>query len=874
MPAIRKFVVTPNLPEPLQPLLDIARNIWWSWNIEAISLLRRVDAELWDENEGNPVAVLGALSAERVAELEKDSAFLAHLERVKGDLDRYLNMPSWFASENKDIKNHRIGYFSLEFGLHESLPLYSGGLGILAGDHLKSATDLGLPLVGVGLAYQYGYFRQYLNHDGWQMEDYPVNDFYNMSMSQEMDADGNAVIIEVHYPGRLVKASIWRIQVGRNPLFLLDTNLPENRPEDRELTSKLYSGDNDMRIRQEILLGIGGLRALVTLGLEPTVCHLNEGHSAFLALERINLLMKNKNLSYEEAFEVVRASNVFTTHTPVPAGNDHFHPDLVRTYLTPKADEIGIGIDRLMELGRMDPSDKSETFCMTVLALRLSRFSNGVSELHGSVSRHMWQGVWPGVPDKEIPISHVTNGIHTRSWLCSEIARLYDRYLGPRWHEEPTNRTLWDRVDLIPDGELWRAHERMRERLVGFVRRRLRRQMKARGANQTWIKQASDVLDPEALTIGFARRFATYKRAALILKDTERLSRILNNPERPVQLIFAGKAHPKDHPGKEVIRQLVHLAQQDEFRNRIVFVEDYNIEVGRYLVQGVDVWLNNPRRPLEASGTSGMKVPPNGGINLSILDGWWVEGYHQDNGWAIGGGEDFDDQAYQDEVESTDLLDLLENEIVPTFYDRGNDDIPHEWAQIMKNSMRTVNAEFNTNRMVEEYAQRFYISCMHNADRLTGGDYSGAKDLAVWRRNMKENWDSLVINCVENPPSEGSPMGSSLKIDATLKLGKLPKDEVLVEVYHGLLDASGNITDGETATLFSSEEGKDGLTHFTGNISCRRAGRRGFTVRAVPRKEGYPLDRFETGLVTWWEDEDDASCESMLKKKGDTVTQR
>ncbi len=873
MPAIRKFVVTPNLPQPLQPLLKIARNLWWSWNVEAISLLRRVDTELWDEHEGNPVAVLGALSAERVAELEKDSAFLAHLERVKDELDRYLSMPSWFSSENENIKDHLIGYFSLEFGLHESLPLYSGGLGILAGDHLKSATDLGLPLVGVGLAYQYGYFRQYLNHDGWQMEDYPVNDFYNMSMSQEIDTDGNPVKIEVHYPGRIVTASIWSIQVGRNPLLLLDTNLPENRPEDRELTSKLYSGDNDMRIRQEILLGIGGLRALVTLGLEPTVCHLNEGHSAFLALERINLLMKNKGLSYEEAFEVVKASNVFTTHTPVPAGNDHFHPDLVRTYLTRKADEIGIGIDRLLELGRMNPADQSETFCMTVLALRLARFSNGVSELHGSVSRHMWKSIWPGVPDKEIPISHVTNGIHTRSWLCSEIARLYDRYLGPRWHEEPTNRTLWDRVDLIPDGELWRSHERMRERLVGFVRRRLRNQMKARGANQTWIKQVSNVLDPEALTIGFARRFATYKRAALILKDTERLSKILNNPERPVQLIFAGKAHPKDHPGKEVIRQLVHLAQQDEFRNRIVFVEDYNIEVGRYLVSGVDVWLNNPRRPLEASGTSGMKVPPNGGINLSILDGWWVEGYHQDNGWAIGGGEDFDDQAYQDEVESTDLLDLLEKEIVPAFYDRGKDDVPHEWTRIMKNSMRTVNAEFNTNRMVEEYAQRFYISCMHNSDRLTGQEYAGAKDLALWREKMKRSWKDLSITCVDAPPTEGSPMGSSLKIKASLKLGKLSKDEVLVEVYHGLLDASGNITEGETATLFSTGEDKDMVSSFTGEISCRRAGRRGFTVRAVPRKEGYPLDRFETGFITWWEEED-KSCESVRGAKRDSVTQR
>ncbi|MCB1182891.1 alpha-glucan family phosphorylase [bacterium] len=857
MPAIQNFVVTPNLPDPLKPLLDIARNVWWTWNVEAINLLRRVDPDQWDAHDGNPVAVLGSLSPERVAALGKDRAFLAHLERVREDLDRYLNRPTWFQGEHDDLPTARVGYFSLEFGLHESLPLYSGGLGILAGDHLKSATDLGLPLVGVGLAYKEGYFRQYLNHDGWQMEGYTVNDFYNMSMEQVRDDAGDPRTIEVHYPGRTVRARIWRVQVGRNPLFLLDSNLPENLPEDRELTSRLYGGAEDMRIRQEILLGIGGLRALMALDLEPTVCHLNEGHSAFLGLERINLLMKNRGLDYETAFELVRASNVFTTHTPVPAGNDHFAPDLVRKYLTSKADELGIGIERLLALGRQNPLDQNETFCMTVLALRLSRFVNGVSELHGHVSRGMWQEVWRGVPVEEIPISHVTNGIHTRSWLCHEIARLYDRYLGPRWFEDPTNKTLWDRVDMIPDAELWRSHERMRERLVGFVRGRLRSQLRKRGANRAWVKQASEVLDPEALTIGFARRFATYKRAALILSDPDRLARILNDPERPVQLIFAGKAHPKDHPGKELIRQLIHLAQEERFRKRIVFIEDYNIEVGRYLVQGVDVWLNNPRRPLEASGTSGMKVPPNGGINLSILDGWWCEGYHQDNGWSIGAGEDYEDQAedhaYQDDVESTALYDLLENEIVPTFYERSSDDVPREWTRIMKNSMRTVNAEFNTNRMVEEYTERFYIPCVQNAGRLGADDFAKARELADWRRRVHASWPAVTITRVEDPPRGDQPMGTSLKVTAHLQLGAIPPEEILVEAYHGLVDTNGAIPDGETATLFPAGTADDGAVIFSGEIACRRAGRRGFTVRAVPRKDGFPLDRFETGLVTWWD---------------------
>ncbi len=866
MPAIQQFTVTPNLPEPLQPLLQIANNIWWSWNVEAISLLRRVDPNLWDTHHGNPIAVLGTLSAERVAELAKDRAFLAHLDRVIGDLDRYLKLASWFQSEHPSCTDMRIGYFSLEFGLHESLPLYSGGLGILAGDHLKSASDLGLPLVGMGLAYQTGYFRQYLNHDGWQMEEYSVNDFHNMSMQLEKDENNKDVTIEVHYPGRIVVARIWRVQVGRNPLFLLDTNLPENRAEDRELTSRLYGGDNEMRIRQEILLGIGGLRALIKLDHEPTMCHLNEGHSAFLALERINLLMKNRGLSYETAFEMVRATNVFTTHTPVPAGNDHFQPDMVRTYLASKATDLGLTMDDLLALGRSNPDNKHETFCMTVLALRLSRNTNGVSELHGHVSRDMWQNIWPGVPGEEVPIAHVTNGIHTRSWLCSEIARLYDRYLGPRWHEEPTNKTIWDRVELIPDAELWRSHERMRERLVGFVRNRMHKQARKRGSHRATIEAASQVLDPEALTIGFARRFATYKRAALILRDPARLAKILNDPERPVQLIFAGKAHPKDQPGKEIIRQLVHLAEEEGFRHHIVFVEDYNIEVARYMVQGVDIWLNTPRRPLEASGTSGMKVPPNGGINLSILDGWWCEGYDQDNGWSIGGGEDFDDQVYQDEVESTALYDLLEKEIVPIFYDRSSDDVPREWTRIMKNSMRTVNAEFNTNRMVEEYTQRFYVPALENAQRLESENYSKAEILGRWRTETLKGWGKLKISCVDAPPLTAHPMGTQLPVRAAVLLGDIPVEDVLVEVYHGLLNAAGEIEDGETDTLFSTDEMHDGAVVFEGNIACRRAGQRGFTVRAVPRKDGFPLGRFETGLVTWWEENTSKKCSASEDK--------
>jgi len=852
MQKIRKFVITPALPPQLEPLLEVARNLWWTWNPEAINLLRRVDPDLWEEHHHNPMAVLGSLTADRFLELSRDQAFLAHLESVHDELQRYLQMTSWFDEEHPDFRDRTIAYFSFEFGLHECLPLYSGGLGILAGDHLKSATDLGLPLVGVGMAYQFGYFRQYLNHDGWQQEDYPFNDFHNMATTLVRDQEGAPVTIQVDYPGRTVQARIWKVQVGRNPLFLLDTNFEANRQEDRDLTTKLYGGDNDMRIRQEILLGIGGMRALKRLGLEPAVCHLNEGHSAFQALERIRVLMAERKLPYRVAKELVRSTTVFTTHTPVPAGNDYFDPQLVRTYLKDTADQLGIGLDGLLALGRQDPTDRNESFCMTVLALRLAQFSNGVSALHGQVSRRMWQRIWPGVPLHEVPIAHVTNGIHTRTWQCYEIARLYDRYLGPRWYDKPTNHMVWERVDRVPDAELWRAHERMRERLVGFVRGRLKSQLAARGVNQSAIRLAGEALDPDALTIGFARRFATYKRATLLLRDLERLDRIVNNADRPVQIIFAGKAHPKDHPGKELIRQIVHIAQRDEFRKRIVFLEDYNIEVARYLVQGVDIWLNNPRRPLEASGTSGMKVPVNGGINFSILDGWWVEGYEKNNGWAIGAGEDYEDPEYQDQVESLALYEMLENEIAPLFYDRSSDGIPREWVRVMKNSMKTVNAEFNTNRMVEEYTQRFYTPCLENSVRLAADDAKAAADLATWREKVVEHWDGVAIVDINAPDREAQPMGSRFPVEATVDLSRLATDDVLLEIYHGRLDRRGEIVDGETETMMPASDGATGRVVFRGEIPCRRSGQHAFTVRITPRNASFPLNRFDSGLIRWY----------------------
>ncbi|HEX9078654.1 MAG TPA: alpha-glucan family phosphorylase, partial [Desulfuromonadaceae bacterium] len=646
------------------------------WEPEAINLFKRLDPELWKETRHNPVEILGILQQATLDGLKTDEGFMSHLAEVDEKLKEYLSSKTWYEKNYKGKKAMRVAYFSMEFGLHESIPVYSGGLGVLAGDHLKSASDLGIPLAGVGLLYRQGYFRQYLNIEGWQQEFYPENDFYNLPLHLERDPSGAPREFELDLTGRQVKVHIWRVQVGRIPLYLLDTNLEENSPEDREITTRLYGGDQDMRIRQEILLGIGGIRALRLLGAEPDVCHMNEGHAAFLALERIRFLMEERKLRFNEALEAVRAGNVFTTHTPVEAGIDHFSAELLEKYLGRYYRSLGLSREEFLGLGRQNPKNPHETFCMAVLALKLAGHCNGVSQLHGEVSRRMWKNIWPELPEEHLPLTSITNGVHIRSWLSGKMAGLLIRYLGPRWLEDSTDASLWRRVARIPDTELWRTHDRCREQLVDFSRRRLKEQLRQVGLTPKEQAVADEVLDPDILTIGFARRFATYKRGTLLLRDLDRLARILNDLERPVQIIFAGKAHPADHHGKELIRQIVQLSHQERFRHRVVFLEDYDLGVARHLVQGVDVWLNTPRRPMEASGTSGMKVAFNGGLNLSVLDGWWVEGYKNNNGWAIGRGEVYEDVEYQNEVEGRAIYDLLENEVVPLFYDRGPDGIP------------------------------------------------------------------------------------------------------------------------------------------------------------------------------------------------------
>ena len=850
---IQRFTVVPKIPARLRPLQEIANNLSWCWQRDAVALFRRIDIALWERCAHNPVALLAALHPKRLESLQEDDAFLAHMDQVYSQLQAYLARPSWFSRAHDKGPSMRVAYFSAEFGIHECLPIYSGGLGGLAGDHIKSADELGIPLVGVGLAYQQGYYRQFLNSDGWQQERYPDNDFHNLPLTLERDERGNEIIVDVDLPHRRVQIRIWRLDVGRVPIYLLDCNLPSNEPFDREITARLYGGDLDMRIRQEIVLGIGGIRALDKLGYPATVFHMNEGHSAFLGLERMRKLIASDELSFEEAREATRFATVFTTHTPVPAGNDRFPPEMISEYFGGYVHSLGVSMDTFLGLGREDPSDSRESFCMTVLALKLAAHANGVSRLHGQISRHMWTRVWPGVPDQEIPIQHITNGVHTHTWLSEEFARLFERYMGPQWLDDPVNRGIWQRVAEIPDNEIWRSKERLRDRLVAFVRERLRRQLRRQGAPASKIAAADEVLSPDVLTIGFARRFATYKRAYLILQDLERLKEILLHRDHPVQLVMAGKAHPHDHPGKEIIRQIAQLARDDEFQHRIVFLEDYDMEVARYMLHGSDIWLNTPRRPMEASGTSGMKAAVNGGLNLSVLDGWWPEAFSGENGWAIGTGEELEDHSYQDEMESRMLYDLLENEIVSLFYSRGPDNVPREWIHRMKASLQTICPQFNTNRMVEEYTEKFYIPAAIRSASVPVGEFAEPKRLAAWRANVQSTWHDVSIASVDADVTHEVELGTELEVEVRVNVGSFDVNDLRVEVRHGPLDARGDIVPGSTATLELVGHG-DSVAEFRGGIPCREAGQHGFAVRVFPYSDLLP-NAFDAGLLKWWGDD-------------------
>jgi starch phosphorylase len=853
MKPIQTFLAVPSLPAPLERLRELARNLRWAWHHDTIELFRRLDSVLWETTGHNPILMLGTIDQAKLEAAACDEGFLSHLDRVAQDLDTYMAAKSsWFRRAHGVIQAPLVAYFSAEFGITECLSIFAGGLGVLAGDHLKSASDLGVPLIGVGLLYQQGYFRQYLNEAGWQQEVYENNDFHNLPLTLRRRSDGSPLTVEVPLPGRKVIAQIWWAQVGRVLLHLLDTNTPANRQsEDRDITDQLYGGDQEMRIKQEILLGIGGYLALEALGLEPSVYHMNEGHSAFLGLERTRRLMEKQGLSFAEAREAASAGLVFTTHTAVAAGHDYFPPQLMDRYFADYIRALGLSRRDFLALGRQNPDDDREPFCMTILALRLAAHSNGVSRLHGRVTRKMWTGLWPGLPEDEIPIGHVTNGVQFQSWISREMKELYDRYLGLRWREEVADQTVWQGADRIAAEELWRTHERRRERLVAFSRRRLRSQLERRGASQTAVEAADEVLDPEALTIGFARRFATYKRATLLLRDPDRLARILNMPGRPVQIIYAGKAHPRDDPGKGLIRQIVELSRREEFRRRLVFLEDYDMAVARYLVQGVDVWLNTPLRLQEASGTSGMKATANGVLNLSILDGWWDEAYRPEVGWAIGRREKYDDSNYQDQVEAEALYGLLEQEVVPIYYDRGSDGLPRRWIGRMRASIQTLCGTFTTHRMVGEYTERYYLHAASHYEQLTADGMARAKEIAAWKVRIQKNWSRVRVEALGGGPASDIQVGGEIPIQAEVFLGALTPDEVTVELYLGHVDSAGEIVDAASTPMQSIKQKGEGTYLYQASAAtCRGSGLYGYTLRVIPRHPALTTP-FLPGLILW-----------------------
>jgi starch phosphorylase len=852
------FTIIPKLPVPLERLRELAYNLRWSWNHDTIALFRRLDSDLWDSSGHNPVRMLGSIDQKRLEDAAANESFVAHLDRVLRDFDGYMkNVSCWFNKTHGDVQDPLVAYFSAEFGLTECISIFAGGLGILSGDHLKSASDLGVPMVGVGLLYQQGYFRQYLNAAGWQQEAHEDNDFHTLPVSLVRGPDRSPLTIEVFYPDNKVYAQVWRVAAGRVSLYLLDTNIPENlRPEDRDITDQLYGGNINNRIRQEILLGIGGCRMLEALDIHPTVYHMNEGHSAFLSLELVRNLMEKHNLAYTEARELASTSLVFTTHTPVAAGHDYFPPELMDRHFSEFIPKLGIDRKRFLALGRRNPEDQKENFCMTILALRMAAFSNGVSRLHGQISRRLWRDLWPGVPEDEIPITHITNAVHFQSWISQEMEQLYERYLGPSWREQPAEQSVWRRVESIASEELWHTHERRRERLVAFARKQLHTQLQRRGASQAEVEASEDVLDPDALTVGFARRFATYKRATLLLRDKARLASILNDPKHPMQVIFAGKAHPNDDEGKALIQQITSLARDPQFRRRLVFLEDYDVSIARYLVQGVDVWLNTPLRPNEASGTSGMKALANGAINVSTLDGWWDEAYlvhSTDNrsvGWAIGKGEAYAERDYQNQVEADALYDILEHDVIPTFYDRRADGLPRRWVSLMMASIGSLCPQYNTNRMIREYTERFYLPAHAEHQSTIANGAALAKANAAFKKRIRAAWPGIHIEMMDSNLPPEIHAEESVRFSARVQTGDLTPEDLLVELYSGPLNASGEITNPIVTEMKPAKQEKDYYLYEVTTVPCCGSGHHGYTARVMPQHPD-PRHPFATALITW-----------------------
>ncbi len=847
-----KVTVNPQLPKQIEELGTIANNLWWSWNTEFLKIFKQIDIDLWEKCDKNPVKFLKLVEQEKLENAAKDEKLVRQYENNLNNFKGYMQSKNtWFNKTYPENKEDLIAYFSAEYGLDETMPIYSGGLGILSGDHLKSASDLGIPLVAVGLLYKNGYFHQIIDKNGAQQTEYKNIELDNLPIHPVKTKTGEDLIVELKIGKERVYVKVWKVEVGRVNLYLLDTDIPENKEENKGITLRLYGGDQDMRIKQEIVLGIGGVTVLKELGLKPTVYHMNEGHSSFLVLETIKNIIEEKKVSFNIAKDIVTSKTVFTTHTPVPAGNDIFPVDLVKKYFDKYWDKLGITEDEFLKLG-MKPKEQNKThFNMGILALKVAGKKNGVSKLHGEVSRELFSEVWPEISPKESPITYVTNGIHTCTWLAPNLKNLYNEYLEAYWQDKIHDNKTWEKIEDIPNERLWKEHQDRKIKLFDLVRKNVTARLKKAGMHYDEIKEITSKLNPDALTIGFARRFATYKRATLIFKDLERITQILNDEERPVQLIFAGKAHPKDIEGQNLIKRIHEVSMMPQFKGKIILLENYNIGISRHLISGVDVWLNNPRRPMEASGTSGEKASVNGVVNFSILDGWWAEGYNTKNGWAIGTNKEFDSYEEQDLTDSESIYNILENKIIPAYYNKDEDGISKQWMELMKNSIISTGGQYSTSRMLVDYTNNLYMPLCNLTNKYYS-DLGMVTEFNSVKQNLYANWDDIVITQEDNNLDNITiDAGNKIKVTCKVKLPNIAEENIVAQTYCGRILENGTLENITIVPMELKERDEENRIYtYEAEVQMKTGGNYGYTFRVMPKLDML-LDSENLNLVKW-----------------------
>ncbi len=846
-----RVTVVPQLPDKIKRLTEIANNLWWSWNTEFLKLFQLIDIDLWETVGKNPIKFLKLVNQDKIEQISEDLEFLKQYNKVVENFDNYMNSKdTWFSKKYAGNKNDLIAYFSAEYGLDEIIPIYSGGLGILSGDHLKSASDLGLPFVAIGLLYKNGYFHQKINSRGEQCSEYHNIDLYNLPILPVKDKMEDDVIIDVALGDRTLYLKLWQINVGRVKLYLMDSDIEQNEEDLKNITLRLYGGDKEMRIRQEIVLGMAGVKALEKLGYKPTLYHMNEGHSSFLILQLIYNIMQEKQVSFEIAREIATVETVFTTHTPVPAGNDIFDITLVEKYFKEFWPKLGISREDFLKLGMKENEGFEQGFNMGILALKIAGKKNGVSKLHGEVSRELFSEVWPNIAEDESPITYVTNGIHTCSWLAPNLKKLFNEYLPPYWQDKIELDSTWQKIDSIPDEKLWNAHFERKEKLMRLIKQNITERYVNSGVGYDKIGELVNALNPKALTIGFARRFATYKRATLIFKDIARLTQILNDEKRPVQIVFAGKAHPQDKEGQDLIKYIHEISLMPQFKGKIFILENYNIGMSRYLISGVDVWLNNPRRPMEASGTSGEKASVNGVVNCSILDGWWAEGYDGTNGWAIGTNATYNSYDEQDKADSNSLYHLLENKIIPAYYNQDSRGVSEEWLTLMKNSIKTTGGKYSTSRMVIDYINELYMPlCNLNKKHFQNLDEVMA--FAEWKRKVKQNWQNIKITQDRNVDNAKFNAGSQITVNCEVEFPDIDENNAEVQVYFGQVQDNGTVKNVFTSEMKKIGE-ENGKSFYETTIDLTTGGNFGYTFRVMPKHEML-VDSENLDLVKWIE---------------------